>query len=1007
MLPAAARINVLDNETAVLTVTLPATAHESGGSLTGSVISSQAPDKNITVQLASSDTSRLTVPATVTLLAGHTSANFTAALLDDHVIESGTTPVTVTSQVENWTSGARTVNIIDDDQTMTLTLPASGWEGQTLSGAGTIQLGGTLASDLVISLASGDTAELTVPATVTVHAGQLSTTFDVALHSNGLRQGPQTVQVTATTTGLPVPAAIAGMTVKDSDVDHFGFDAISSNKTVGVAFSATARAYDILNNPILVYSGPIPLTASGASGTLSVTPTSATFASGVWTGNVTVSTADTNVALHLNNGAGASATSNTFTVWPKLQVLSTAPAANGVFVLPGPFTYNVTFNEPVTPASVTTSSLVLSGITGATVTGATVLPGNTTVRFTIGGITVEGAFGASIAAGAITDPAGNAGTAFSASYSVDIGTVAFPVPLTPVSPAGSLVYGGSTSGYITPAGDTDSFTVSLDAGQTLTAYVTPALALQAILTVTDPGGNTIGSATAAATGKQVFIQSVPVTTAGTYTLTVGSAAGTGTYTLQIDLNAAIEAESHDGSTNNTFASAQSVDSAFTSLGGGPQQRAAVLGVTEAAQQVFLTWNMDTNPGWTYQGQWAWGQPAGVGGDPNSGHTGANVVGYNLGGQYANSMPVYYATTPALSTLGRTGVQLSFWRWLGVESSTFDHATVQVSRDGSTWTTVWQNSSTISDTAWSLQTIDISAVADNQPQVYIRWGMGPTDSSVTYCGWNIDDVSLSGVGTTNSDYYKFTLAANHTATIGLRSLAAGASVTLDLYDSAGHRLSSGVSSTNLDSVINNFVAPAADTYYICIAGSGSPYSLVVTKDADFDKEPNDTLATAQSIGGAKGVLGYVGSQGVGSGVEPDSYPAGTALTNVVPGITLTTQGDSNTVTPVTSSYTSTGTRVFGDGTSVYFSDTIFLRKFRHAGFVGFDRSGPGRQLRSRFSQGLQLLRHAPARFGGSGSALPRLHHHDNHSVHGRHRLCIGGRPGGPNDPIGPFGGEQRE
>ena len=335
----------------------------------------------------------MTVPATITLFAGHTSANFTAALLDDHVIESGTTPVTVTSQVENWTSGSRTVNIIDDDQTMTLTLPASGWEGQTLTGAGTVQIGGTLASDLVISLVSGNTAELTVPATVTVHAGQLSTTFDVVLHSNGLCQGPQTVQVTATTTGLPVPAAIASMTVKDSDIDHFGFDTISSNKTIGVAFSATARAYDILNNPILVYSGPVPLTASGASGTLSITPTSATFASGVWTGNVTVSTADTNVALHLNNGAGALATSNTFTVWNTLHVLSTNPLPNGTFTLPGPFTYDVTFNEPVTPASVTTSSLVLSGITGATVTGATVLPGNTTVRFTLGGITAEGALG--------------------------------------------------------------------------------------------------------------------------------------------------------------------------------------------------------------------------------------------------------------------------------------------------------------------------------------------------------------------------------------------------------------------------------------------------------------------------------------------------------------------------------------------------------------------------------------------------------------------------------------
>jgi len=39
--------------------------------------------------------------------------------------------------------------------------------------------------------------------------------------------------------------------------------------------------------------------------------------------------------------------------------------------------------------------------------------------------------------------------------------------------------------------------------------------------------------------------------------------------------------------------------------------------------------------------------------------------------------------------------------------------------------------------------DISAVADGQPTVYIRWVMGPTDGSVRYCGWNIDDVELLG------------------------------------------------------------------------------------------------------------------------------------------------------------------------------------------------------------------------------------------------------------------------
>ncbi|RIK68413.1 MAG: hypothetical protein DCC66_10145, partial [Planctomycetota bacterium] len=52
--------------------------------------------------------------------------------------------------------------------------------------------------------------------------------------------------------------------------------------------------------------------------------------------------------------------------------------------------------------------------------------------------------------------------------------------------------------------------------------------------------------------------------------------------------------------------------------------------------------------------------------------------------------------------------------------------------------------------------------DNQPTVYIRWGMGVTDSSVTYQGWNIDDVEIWGLvpspclGTTPGDVNQNTL-----------------------------------------------------------------------------------------------------------------------------------------------------------------------------------------------------------------------------------------------------------
>jgi len=93
------------------------------------------------------------------------------------------------------------------------------------------------------------------------------------------------------------------------------------------------------------------------------------------------------------------------------------------------------------------------------------------------------------------------------------------------------------------------------------------------------------------------------------------------------------------------------------------------------------------------------------------------------------------------------VSLKFRRWLGVEQSTYDHAYVRVSNDGSTWTTVWENSTEIAETSWSLQEFDISSVADGQATVYLRWTMGSTDGSWQYCGWNIDDVEIWAVPAT--------------------------------------------------------------------------------------------------------------------------------------------------------------------------------------------------------------------------------------------------------------------
>jgi len=162
-----------------------------------------------------------------------------------------------------------------------------------------------------------------------------------------------------------------------------------------------------------------------------------------------------------------------------------------------------------------------------------------------------------------------------------------------------------------------------------------------------------------------------------------------------------------------------------------------------------SWNMDTNPNWDNEGQWAYGLPTGGGGqyggpDPTAGYTGDNVLGYNLYGDYPNYLSETNLTSTAIDCSNMFGVTLKFWRWLGVEQPIYDHAYVRISTDGSNWYTIWENSETIENYAWTQMELDISDYADDQSEVYLRWVMGETDGGWTYCGWNIDDIEIWGV-----------------------------------------------------------------------------------------------------------------------------------------------------------------------------------------------------------------------------------------------------------------------
>ena len=99
----------------------------------------------------------------------------------------------------------------------------------------------------------------------------------------------------------------------------------------------------------------------------------------------------------------------------------------------------------------------------------------------------------------------------------------------------------------------------------------------------------------------------------------------------------------------------------------------------------------------------------------------------------------------------------------------------------------------------------------------------------------------------NDFYSFTLAAGDTATVALR--VASGTPSLTLQDASGTLLAQGsVGPTNVTSIVTDFTATVAGTYYAVVnsSTSGVAYSLVVTRNAEFDTEPNDTVLNARDV-----------------------------------------------------------------------------------------------------------------------------------------------------------------
>jgi len=152
--------------------------------------------------------------------------------------------------------------------------------------------------------------------------------------------------------------------------------------------------------------------------------------------------------------------------------------------------------------------------------------------------------------------------------------------------------------------------------------------------------------------------------------------------------------------------------------------------------------LDRDPVWTQTGtlEWEWTTPFGRSGDPPAPFTGVAILGTDVRGD-GRYLPDDRTSieTPAIDVSGYERVHLQFRRWLTVEDSTRDHATIAI--DG---VTIWENTPTPSldhvDKEWRFVDFEITPSTG----VKIVWAL-TSDGSGELGGWNLDDICLVGLG----------------------------------------------------------------------------------------------------------------------------------------------------------------------------------------------------------------------------------------------------------------------
>lgn len=222
----ATSVAVIDNDVPTVTLVLAqrtvsegAGANATHATLTRSPVTSRP----VLLSIETGNSAATRVPATVTIPANQASITFPIATIDNAVAD-GPRPVAIGGFILDSVNRAPVREIVpdvltvtdDDGPTLTLQLAADAvGEGLAPATTATVLRNTPTTLPLVVTLASSDVTEATVPASVTLPAGSDRVVFPVHSVTDGITDGNQSVLLTASAAGFV--SGVATLVVSDAD----------------------------------------------------------------------------------------------------------------------------------------------------------------------------------------------------------------------------------------------------------------------------------------------------------------------------------------------------------------------------------------------------------------------------------------------------------------------------------------------------------------------------------------------------------------------------------------------------------------------------------------------------------------------------------------------------------------------------------------------------------------------------------------------------------------------